>query len=174
MGIDLADNFKLTDAYWLSPNSDIYPLHYKRHIDFFTNNPALFNVTKEEIEEVYKKYNERLGLEGKAREELFFETIKNGWIRIRNYGNKGWSVQLWEMTKHSKEIIEKWATNALNYKKNDSRTKVYEFDKIIFSFLKNINENKENRMCILESSFDDVVRGNLDNLKGEETDNEAI
>ena len=53
-------------AFFISPGGEIVPVPIN-HISKVITSPELFNLTKEEIEAAYKKFNEPLGLEGKAR-----------------------------------------------------------------------------------------------------------
>lgn len=54
------------------------------HIVAIYRNPELFDFSNEEYREVYKRYGEKFGLEGKARELIvLIATCVNNWIRIR-------------------------------------------------------------------------------------------
>ena len=58
----------------------------RNHINVVITNPERFGMTREQIGEVYQRYGEPLGLEGRAREEIVRALISIGWIRIRDYG----------------------------------------------------------------------------------------
>ncbi len=75
----------MPQAFFISPDGEIVPVPVN-HIQRVITSPGLFNLTKEEIKAVYKKFNEPLGLEGKARKEILARLIEAGWIRIRYKG----------------------------------------------------------------------------------------
>ena len=58
------------------------------HIGYICSHLQSFGLTKEDIEEVYSKYNEPVETEGKARDEILKKVLKDGWIRVR----KRWGV----------------------------------------------------------------------------------
>jgi hypothetical protein len=96
-------------AFWFK-NGNLLEVD-ENHIKEVIENPELFGITKEEIEEIYRKYNEPIGLEGKAREEIIRLTSKSGWIRIRHYRtpNDYWSIQFntWiQARKQVKKFVE--------------------------------------------------------------------
>ena len=76
--------------------------------------PKKFGYTDKKIRDIYNKYNEPLGLEGKAREEIILNLINHGWIRVRRYNNKGYSINISKMTKKVKDILFDWAYKLLN------------------------------------------------------------
>ena len=60
---------KLTIAYWITPKGEILePKSY--HIGSVIDAPKKFGYTKEKLQKIYDKYDERMsaGLEGRARE----------------------------------------------------------------------------------------------------------
>ena len=85
-------------AYWISPEGEILPVGTS-HVREVIGNPGRFGITREQIEEAYKKYREPLGLEGRAREEIIRTIINKGWIRIRDYGQY-LSAQAYSMEDH--------------------------------------------------------------------------
>ena len=78
-------------AYFISPKGKIVYVG-TNHIAYIIRNPEKFWLSIEFIEYVYNHYNERLGMEGKAREQIILSLIDSGWIRIRRYGDRFWSV----------------------------------------------------------------------------------
>ena len=82
-------------AFWISPDGEITPVG-RNHISEVISNPAKFGMTREEIKRAYEHHDERLGLEGMAREEIIKTLIGRGWIRIRDYG-RYLSVQVHSM-----------------------------------------------------------------------------
>ena len=95
-----------TKAYWVSPKGEVYDLG-QRHLDFIRDNKSLFKITDEEYRETFAKFGEKIGLEGKAREYLILQALKKGWIRARDQGNSGWSVEVWELDSYTKENLMK-------------------------------------------------------------------
>lgn len=104
-------------AYWISPTGSIIPVEgtADRHIHVVIQNPEKFGYTLDEIKTLHKKYKEPLGSEGKAREEIMVDLIKQGWIRIRYYDKLyQYSIQVnarnvSNMTSRQKESIWDWA-----------------------------------------------------------------
>ena len=96
-------------AYWISPKGEIINVA-QNHIATVIENPETFDLTFEKIKEVYDSYGEPIGLEGKAREEIMLELIRNGWIRIRRYANKFWSINTPRLSKKVKDNIFDWAS----------------------------------------------------------------
>jgi hypothetical protein len=70
------------EGYWIK-DSDHYEV-LTTHIDFVIKHTELFHVSLEEIKGIFKKHKEHLGFEGKAREEIFTELFRKGWIRVRH------------------------------------------------------------------------------------------
>ena len=102
-------------AYWISPAGKILPVQVgKRHIDFIIHNPETFGLTGEEVEERYTRHQEAMGREGTAREELILTSIKNGWIRIRNYAHPDhWKVNVFQLNQNTKAILASWASGMM-------------------------------------------------------------
>ena len=99
-------------GFWINKH-DIFDVSISSHIKFIINNPEKFCLTTKVINEVYTKYNERIGFEGKAREEIIKNVLKYGWIRVRHYfGDKDyWSIQFdeWELRKKYVKSFLEWA-----------------------------------------------------------------
>lgn len=76
------------------------------HIQYIIDNPDKFDLSLNDIKSIYKKYNERLGSEGKAREELIRFASKDGWIRIRHYVTPRdyWTIQFDNYNKRKRTI----------------------------------------------------------------------
>jgi hypothetical protein len=101
-----------------------------KHIDSIIDHPEAFDLAKEMIEQVYKKYNEPYGFEGKAREEIIHNLItQKGWVRIRHYQGKGdkYTVQIGDLDTTRKDYLWWWANAELEegYKPNDWPNSVY-------------------------------------------------
>ena len=78
-------------GFWIKGN-EILDLDGRKHIDFLFKSPEAFGLTREEINAEYEKYNEKLGQEGRARENLIKKVSKNGWVRVRQYP-RYWTIQ---------------------------------------------------------------------------------
>lgn len=46
-----------------------------------------------------------MGMEGKAREKIILALVGRGWIRVRNYGNRGWSLNVKRLSDRVKDSI---------------------------------------------------------------------
>jgi hypothetical protein len=102
-----------SDAYWISPSGEI-KLIKTTHIDDVINNPKSFGYSSSQIEDIYNKHNEYLGVEGKAREEIIKDLLKKGWVRIRYHKrNDSWSVNALKLSKRVKDYLFQWAENML-------------------------------------------------------------
>lgn len=100
-------------AYWISRSGELIDVG-KTHIDAVIKNPKKFGYTDEKIKDIYDKYNEKIGQEGKAREEIIVDLIGHGWVRVRRYRNEGYSVNISRMTKKMKDRLFSWADKLLN------------------------------------------------------------
>jgi len=78
-------------AFFLSPDGDLFRVP-DNHIGVVIRDPHRFGLTRDEIEAAYHEHGERLGVEGEARKEILLQIIAGGWIRIRRYPNRHWSV----------------------------------------------------------------------------------
>lgn len=97
-----------TYAFWISPKGKITG-GLESHIAMVIKAPEKFGITREYIDKKYKEYGEQIGVEGKAREEIIREILKEGFIRIRKYRNDEWVINVHRISKRNKERITKWA-----------------------------------------------------------------
>lgn len=165
-------------AFWISPKGEI--IYVKTtHITEVINNPEKFGFTSEFIEYVYKFYKEKIGQEGKAREQLMVALFKQGWIRIRKYRDF-WSINVKVFSGKSKSLIMDWAKKILKgihgYKEDDpfSSVKIDQDKKPIetMELKKLINMNEVNyfdRYGIIEVTID-----NMDDLEPYDIVNETM
>lgn len=79
---DLVEGIIMCDVYWVSPAGKMLSVK-STHIDVVIKKPEVFGITRAYIKEVYKKYRETVGLEGKARDEIIEGLINKRWMRIR-------------------------------------------------------------------------------------------
>lgn len=94
-------------GYWISPSGNAFPVS-SNHIVTVIADPEKFGYTREELESIHKKHKERLGQEGKAREEIILDLVAKGWIRVRSYrrgGDLTWSVNINRLTKRVKDHL---------------------------------------------------------------------
>lgn len=91
-------------AYWVR-YGDVYEIDEK-HIRFILDNPELFDTEKSNLISIYKKYGEKIGQEGKAREEIIKMVSKDGWIRVRHYQTPKnyWTIQVDNYRKRKRSI----------------------------------------------------------------------
>jgi hypothetical protein len=54
------------------------------HINFVMEHTELFQISLEEIKDIFKNHFESIGFEGIARQEIFIELFRKGWIRVRH------------------------------------------------------------------------------------------
>ena len=99
-------------AFFLSPSGDLIhvPLN---HISTLIADPEKLGVTTEKIQNAYSRHRERIGIEGEARKELLLRIIADGWIRIRRYPNRYWSVIAPSLTPAVRERLRVWAAELL-------------------------------------------------------------
>jgi CRISPR/Cas system-associated endonuclease/helicase Cas3 len=82
------------EGYWYK-HGKLIELVSGHHIDYILDNPEKFYLTKEGIIKTHEKYGDKLGQEGKARDEIILNVVEDGWIRIRHYVRPKdyWSIQ---------------------------------------------------------------------------------
>lgn len=109
-------------AYW-AKGKIVYEVDTK-HIQFILLNPEMFDLTLPEIRAVYKKHGEKIGQEGKAREEIIKMVASNRWIRIRHYKTPQdyWTVQFDNYRKRKRSVGEfiDYALENLKMSMNDT------------------------------------------------------
>ena len=161
-------------AFFISPYGDIITADIS-HIATVIKYPKKFGVTKEYIERIYNKHNEKLGTEGNAREEILKELMSDGWIRIRRYPNKFWSVQVNKVNKKVKDYLYDWSKKILKgiggFREQDkympvkimplssnsyADVKMLPVDKIAHDALYNESETHLNRDMLTERIIDEL------------------
>lgn len=71
------------NAYFIDPKGSILPVWQSKHIDEICREPEQFGLTLKTVNEKFRKHNEKLGAERKAREEIMTSLLRKGWIRVR-------------------------------------------------------------------------------------------
>ena len=93
------------NAYWISPKGKVIPVP-SRHIHSIIEEPKKFGLTTKKIKDLYDKYDEPMGHEGQAREDIMLDLMKKGWIRLRFIPrNYKWTVQTFKMNKKTQDNI---------------------------------------------------------------------
>jgi hypothetical protein len=103
----------LGSAYFIHPyrGQVIYVPH--SHISLVISNPEKFHLNFDYIKAIYEKYDERIGLEGKARREILIHLINQGFIRIRKYKNQ-WKVNVKNLFGDTAAIfLHRWAKSMI-------------------------------------------------------------
>ena len=106
-------------AYWITPDNIILDIGLGTHIDMVIKHPELFDLPKEDIVSIYQHYNELLGVEGEARYKIIMKLLARGFIRIRLYPNKYWSISANNWDSRTKEVLSQWAEIAKEIKNAD-------------------------------------------------------
>lgn len=101
------------DGYWIDLTGEIKRIR-ESHVQELIAQPEKFGLTRTEIQDAYTKYYERLGWEGKGREELLRTVIARGFVRIRKRGNQGYSITVHRLTEEAMALIRKWTVKVLN------------------------------------------------------------
>ena len=115
---------KGTLGLFISPAGDCFPVE-QSHIGTIIRDPARFGVTTQKIEAAYAKYNEPMGVEGRARGEILHDLIMRGWIRLRRYvrPQEKWSVTVNELDDETGVKLKDWAektlSGALGFREDD-------------------------------------------------------
>lgn len=93
---------------WIDPRGRLLDFG-TTHIQAIINNPIKFGTSTKAITTAHEKYGEKLGTEGKAREEIIKDVTKKGFIRIRFQRNYV-SVTLADYDNmKSKKLLNQWA-----------------------------------------------------------------
>lgn len=155
-------------SYFINPQGKIISCGVSSHISMIISHPEKFGYNKEFIDKTYSKYNEPIGIEGKAREEILMDLFRKGWMRIRRYVNKFWSINVIKLSKKNKDYIQEWASKILSgfmgYVEKDrympvkiqtsSSIEEYTVDQLSKDVLYKKNESKEYSLIVCESIED--------------------
>ncbi len=112
-----------TVAFWISPQGEITSSQ-QSHISIIIKYPEKFGFTIDKIKEIYDRFNEPMGHEGKAREEIVKLALRRKFVRIRKYPNKFWSINIFHLSLLDRNYLVDWAkkmttTGIDGYKEND-------------------------------------------------------
>lgn len=106
----------LTKAYFVEPTGKLLDIGTRKHIQHITSFPEKFGFTKSELQAIYDRHGERYSQEGRAREEIVKDTVKRGFIHIRNFPRAGWRVTVNRMDSATKRKLVKWAEYIIDNK----------------------------------------------------------
>ena len=154
-------------GYWFKRNHPLVDVSGDNHIDYVIDNPKLFNMTLDEIKQIFNDNGETFqngsALEGKARAEIIKQVTNDGWIRIRHYTKpEYWSIQCDNFSLRKSDIqmfVDDAVMNSAMYP--DEELHILGFnddDKHIYTWKDGgattfINESK-----IKESSFSSIIK----------------
>ena len=105
-------------AYFVSPDGNVM-LVSTSHVAAVIENPSLFGLTKAGIEAIYAEHGEGIGIEGTAREAILIPLIARGWIRIREYPDRYWSVNFHRASPKTKAYLRGWARRIVRRRSAD-------------------------------------------------------
>ena len=100
-------------AFFIDPNGKVISTNGISHISTIIADPQRFGLARENIQAVYSKHGEKMGIEGKARIEIIKHLIAKGWIRLRRYPNMYWSIQVTDFNKQSKDFLYDFSSKVL-------------------------------------------------------------
>jgi hypothetical protein len=100
------------NGFWVK-EGEVFDVTEDTHVGFIIKYPYRFNLAKDDIVLLYEHYDQPLGSEKQAREDLVRIATSRGWVRIRRYTspNDHWSIQCDDTSKRREVITEflKWA-----------------------------------------------------------------
>lgn len=104
---------EVAEAYFISPTGKAIPVRDGRHINTIIKYASSFGTSKAEIEKIHRKHGESLNTEGYARNEVFLNLMKKGYVRVRYYPrNMLIQMQVFKLTPKMRENIWGFLTMA--------------------------------------------------------------
>jgi len=73
---------------------------------------------------------------------------------MRNNGNKGWSIQAWDLDNNANKAISNWATNMRIYFYEN--VQLIDNNKVTISMLSNMNKDKSDDSWYIETSIGEI------------------
>lgn len=104
------------NAFWINQRGKILDIGLGTHIEQIVKSPKSFGLTDRYVRDVYAKFDEPVNLEGKAREQIMLEVIKDGFVRIRLVKNRFWLVNADKYDRKLKKALSVWAGVAKDVK----------------------------------------------------------
>lgn len=145
-------NNQLSDAYWISPEGEFFGV--TRHIEFVSSNLEKFGMTREQYELEFNKTDEKLGVEGRARQNIIWGLIEKGWIRARYNVNHGWTIEPWELNPSTKENIKKWILHIIKLSEKNPK---YPVKDLKIHLLRFNNENTDRNIWDISTTFEEFL-----------------
>ena len=71
-------------ALWIHKSSHVLEVN-QTHVAEVCRQPQLFGLTKEQVTAEYQRFDEPVGCEAEAGNELMCQVIRQGWIRARQW-----------------------------------------------------------------------------------------
>ena len=106
-----------SEYYFISPGGKAIPGREGIHINTILKYPGKFGLTDAGIDKVFKKHKETRDTEGYARNEIFLELLKKGWVRVRYYPRNGLILfQIQRMGRKTRENIWSFLEQTLSKK----------------------------------------------------------
>lgn len=146
---------------WISPRGEIMMDASGTHIGIVMKSPEKFGLNTGDLKKIYTKYSETFSpdVEGKAREEIIVGLVDQGFIRLRRYPNKFWSINIKRLDKKVKDYLFDWANKVLDglgsYKEKDKYMPV-KLDLIDGSFGKSITVQSIANDVLFEGEIFDI------------------
>lgn len=158
----LRESIPKAPAYWISSTGKILPIYEENHIAQVIKNPKAFNMTTDEIEEIYNEENEKMGSEGKARERIILSLVRRGWIRIRRYNRPDmFSVNISRLNRKTKDYLYKWAKAMKEIGLRYTTVKLDTPGKVIHSSIEDISNDalfqeasSKNELIVVDCVYD--------------------
>mgnify|MGYP006297470547 CR=1 FL=1 len=95
-------------AYWISTQGRILEVP-GRHIEVVCRDPQCFGLTSDYVKSIFTRYQEPLGFEGQAREEIMGQLIETDWIRLRFLSRPYmWKAQVNKLDSSTVRNLVKW------------------------------------------------------------------
>ncbi len=79
-------------GYWILPTDQV--ILVTTHVSLVCSHPQLLGRTETEVRTLFQAFEEPWGSEMKAREHILRRMISGGWVRTRNYYERGWTCNV--------------------------------------------------------------------------------
>lgn len=106
----------ISPGFWLTPAGEMVDVTTRSHVSALIDNPCQCGLTTQAIRAVYRRYREPLYQEGAAREDLIRAVVKSGFVRIRLYPNRYWSITIHQSDESTMAMIRSWAKQVCGYR----------------------------------------------------------
>jgi len=104
----------ISEGVWITPDGDVFGVP-ETHIKDVVADPSKYGLAAERVANVFKQFNEELGFEGNARDDIIGFLVGQGWTRIRYYPDDGvYHVQVNQLDSRRKGYLSTWASKLLS------------------------------------------------------------